>query len=232
LNRSLAGALIALVCIFVAGAGPIQSNIAEVARRQAAMLNPTVIVKTENGSGSGTFITKRLVLTNYHVVGEFETTTLHGVIKEGRKVRKVIYVGKVIARDPARDLALVEIGRDWEGPVALVARGDVALASGENVWIVGSPLGKPVHSTQGHIRVVDDVGYDGNRATSTTAFATWGNSGGGCYHQDRSGRYELIGVLYSGEIVDIGIPVVLSEYTYCLTIKSVAAFLAAHGVVA
>jgi S1-C subfamily serine protease len=232
LNRTVAGALIALACVFAMGAGPMQSNIAEVARRQAAMLNPTVLVEVDGATGSGTFITKRLVLTNYHVVEELETATIRGVIKEGRKVKRITYTGKVVARDPARDLALVEISREWEGPVARLARGDIALASGEDVWIVGSPLGKPTHSTQGHIRVVDDIGPGRKPATSTTAFATWGNSGGGCYRQDRSGRYELIGVLYSGEIVNVGITVVLSNYTYCLTIKSVAAFLAAHGVVA
>jgi S1-C subfamily serine protease len=214
----------ALLCVALSAC-----SISPVEQRHAEMINPTVKVETTSSTGSGTFISKRHVLTNWHVVANKAEVVIWGFVTEGTRELPLIYKGKVIARDEARDLAVVEIDREWAGPVAHMASPDARLLSGEDVWTAGAPLGKPVHTTHGYIRVVKDVsGYKGVEAISTTAFATWGNSGGGLY-RFRNGRYELIGVVHALEIV--GGQVVLSEYTYALPLASVREFLRGAGVI-
>lgn len=117
---------------------------------------PVGEVRTEDGirtrlsTGTGTLIDsgRRLVLTNYHVVGEKDLARVYFPVfkkkgspvverefylKEGRAV-----AGKVLTRDPRRDLAVIQLETVPEGvkPIKLCREGP---GTGQRLYSIGNP---------------------------------------------------------------------------------------------
>jgi len=137
-------------------------------------------------SGSGVIIdtSRRLIITNYHVVRDDERVFVHfPIFTNGKLVaERQAYtpnksvVGKVIAREPRRDLALIQL----ESPVPSEAR-SVRLAKdspkpGARVHSVGNPSasGALWVYTEGSVRQVYNKkfmarGKDGERAFEVEA---------------------------------------------------------------
>jgi S1-C subfamily serine protease len=104
--------------------------------------------RARTGSGSLIDVNKRLILTNYHVVGDDEMGFVSFPIFQNGKLiaERDLYrapgrriPAKVIARDPKRDLAVLQL----EGPVPAEARA-IKLAKdspspGQRVHSVGNP---------------------------------------------------------------------------------------------
>ncbi len=106
------------------------------------------------GQGSGSLISldDKLVLTNYHVVGDRkETWVFFPIVENGkivaerqryaeqmRKNPAMAYRGRVVARDPKADLALVQLDRLPPDAVALKLAKESA-RPGERVHSVGNP---------------------------------------------------------------------------------------------
>jgi serine protease Do len=141
-----------------------------------------------NGMGAGVIIDSRgFILTNQHVVQDVKRidVTLH----DGRQ-----HVGKLIARDPETDLALVKI--ESEQPLPVIRCGTSSdLMRGERVIAIGNPFGYHHTVTEGIISALHrDIPVNGVHEypdlIQTDASINPGNSGGPLLNADG----EMIGV--------------------------------------
>lgn len=127
-----------------------------------------------------------LVATAYHCVAESAGARV--VLRDGRR-----FTGKVVARDPAHDLALVRFDAP-EGLPVLPLRGDLPTI-GERVYAAGHPFGFNARGTlAGTLRwSVSEgiVGAVGDWFVQTDASVNPGNSGGPLV--DAEGR--MVGVV-------------------------------------
>ena len=116
----------------------------------------TVWVHSDRGggrlaTGSGTLIDKgrRLVLTNYHVVGDVKRATVYFPVFEGKKTisdrkyytdraGKLGILGEVVELDKQADLALIRINRVPEGVPELALAAD-SPDPGQSVHSIGNP---------------------------------------------------------------------------------------------
>ncbi len=156
-------------------------------------------------SGSGTIIDANgAVLTNYHVLFDANTKTLHdlfiiGLFRAADREPELVCVG-----DPSKgmlkealDLALIRCDRDRSGapwqatswptiPVRAIETDGIV--PGESVWVLGYPGvgGSTIHVTAGLISgFTGEPGSVGFRAfLKTDASITHGNSGGTAIDED------------------------------------------------
>lgn len=105
----------------------------------------------ETSSGTGVLVDaeKKLLITNFHVVGEARTAVIFFPELKDEKpivsrqhylteVKKLGVRGKVIAVDRKRDLALIELDKVPEGVAALTLAAD-SIGPGEDVQSIGNP---------------------------------------------------------------------------------------------
>jgi Trypsin-like peptidase domain len=173
------------------------------------------------GSGSLIDRDKRLILTNYHVVHDEDTVFVQFPIylKDGSIMTdKQEYIkripagqapkGKVLYRDKARDLALIEVARVPAGTPAIpLAKKSVEV--GKTVWNIGSPgaVSQVFSITEGKVRAVapekmlvgghgpDSVFEVRCRMVTATNPVNPGDSGGPLYDK----RGYQVGVTESGD---------------------------------
>lgn len=129
-------------------AGPLEKNM-------TLLRSAVVTIVSDNGSGSGFFITQEgYLLTNWHVVGNSRFVKVK--LLTGRDL-----VGEVIRSDKARDVALVKTEPIADHPISLrVSEPNV----GESVFALGSPLGDKFNTsvTRGIVsgyRTLDESRY-------------------------------------------------------------------------
>jgi S1-C subfamily serine protease len=114
-------------------------------------LQSTAWVITSDGQGSGVVVdaSKKILATNYHVVGSNdEVAVVFPAMENGavlaerehydRKLDDLKIRGRVIRRDPRRDLALVELDRIPEG-VKAVELATQPAEPGQQVHSIGNP---------------------------------------------------------------------------------------------
>jgi serine protease Do len=168
-----------------------------------------VQVRTPSGLGSGFIINEDgFLITNFHVI-ESETQISIEVYhqKDGQLERKTYKQVRIIAINKFEDLALLKI-EDKESPkFKYVSMGSAdALAVGEQVFAIGSPLGLERTVTEG-ILSTKTRQMQGELYLQTTAQINPGNSGGPLFNM--SG--EVIGVtnmkITFGEGLGFAIPV-------------------------
>lgn len=227
-RRFIAAALLALV---VACTSP-----KSIETRHAQMVDATVRVETKGGTGSATAISRRLFLTNHHVVEGQTDVTLRGWLTRNGRTFPVIYTGKVIAHDAVRDLALVELddGTEWAGAVATLAPANVNLQESEVVMVSGAALGTRPHLTEGLVSllryVVPKHALLGVPHTITSATVVPGNSGGGLYAW-RDAGWVLVGVPRAVAAIPSGFASTLvATHNYAIPIESVRQFLSEKGI--
>ena len=102
-----------------------------------------VVVKTKSGMGSGFFISKDEIITNYHVVEDSMSISIVDINK--RKSSAV-----VIKKDLKRDLALLKTNMKGK-PVEFY---DGQLKQGEMVEALGHPKGRKFSLTKGWISAI------------------------------------------------------------------------------
>ena len=142
----------------------------------AQAVGPAVVQIDDNGSiGSGVIYNKSgLILTAHHVVANSSTVTV--VFADGTKVE-----GRVVGRQPARDLAIVAVTSEKELAAAQLA--DTSdLAIGQPVVALGSPFGYQASVTSGIIsglnRQLKITNLTLTGLIQTDAAINPGNSGG------------------------------------------------------
>lgn len=111
-----------------------------------------VLAKTDGETSSGTGVLvdaeKKLLITNFHVVGEARTAVLFfPEIKDGKaivdrnhylkNVRKLGIRGRILGIDRKRDLALIELDRIPKGMNAITLA-DASVSTGEAVQSIGN----------------------------------------------------------------------------------------------
>lgn len=148
----------------------------------ASLASPSVVqIETETAQGSGVIISADgLLLTNEHVVAG--ATALIVKTSDGRRSRATVQ-----ARDSIADIALLKVELDSLVPIRL---GSVSATSlGENVVVMGSPLGLSQTVSRGVLSSVRTV--EGRRLIQTDASVSPGNSGGPLLND----RAEVIGIV-------------------------------------
>jgi len=153
------------------------------ARTVPAVVSIELRVGEEGGTGSGVVIDPAgYVLTNNHVVApaaEVPNSELEAVFHDGTRTSAAI-----VGRDPKTDLAVVKV--DVANPVVAQVGSSSALAVGDAVLAIGSPLGLVGTVTTGIVSALDrPVPLDGGGDTTavidaiqTDAAINPGNSGG------------------------------------------------------
>ena len=150
-------------------------------RELVAELGEAVVqVKTPSGLGSGFFIHEDgFLLTNFHVI-EGETQILVEVYlqRSGQLERRNYKQVRIVAINKFEDIALLKI-EDKDAPKFATVRlgSSDALAVGERVFAIGSPLGLERTVTEG-ILSTKTRQLQGELYLQTTAQINPGNSGG------------------------------------------------------
>jgi hypothetical protein len=144
---------------------------AQIAKR----VSPSVVViqgKTNSGEiqGSGFIVSNDgKIVTNLHVIRDLNTAKVQ---LAGGEVFTSL---SVLALDERRDLAIVKVG--GSNLTVLPLGNSDALAVGERVVVVGSPLGLDATVTAGILSAIRDSG-DGYKLLQTDAAVNHGSSGG------------------------------------------------------
>ena len=160
-------------------------SVADIAARTVpAVVSLEVRVGEEAGTGSGVLIQgDGYVLTNNHVVAPAAAgagSRLDAVFSDGTRTP-----ARIVGRDPKTDLAVLKV--EVRNPVVAAIGSSAALAVGDGVIAIGSPLGLAGTVTQGIVSAVDrPVRLDGGDsdadavidAIQTDAAINPGNSGG------------------------------------------------------
>ena len=157
-----------------------------------------VTVSTPSGMGSGFIISKDgHLITNYHVV-EKELKVIVTVFqkkKQGYEKRQLKRV-KILALNPLRDLALLQLDKEELGDFALkhtVIAEKPSVRVGDLVFAIGNPLGLERTVTQGIVSsTTRTLGH--LRFIQTDASINPGNSGGPMFNA----RGEVVGVVCAG----------------------------------
>jgi len=148
-----------------------------------------VIVETENGLGSGFFISSDEILTNYHVI---EKSTSISITDKFKKRSSAV----VIKKDLRRDLAILKTNTNGK-PVKFFSG---KLKQGEMVEALGHPKGRKFSLTKGWISAIrkessvySATGTPDVLFIQTDAAINPGNSGGPLFYKD-----EVVGVNTQG----------------------------------
>jgi hypothetical protein len=174
--------------------------------------------KLATGTGSLVDKQKRLILTNYHVVGDGDRATVIFPIHERGKllaereqyltrIRTEGIQGKVVARDRRRDMALIELDRLPDGVVPITLARDSA-KPGQNVHSVGNPGGsgalwvytpgkvRQMYHKRWKAKLGDQVANFEAQVLETDSATNPGDSGGPLVND----RGELVGVTQGASI--------------------------------
>ncbi len=168
-----------------------------------------VQVRTPAGLGSGFFINEDgYLVTNFHVTeGETQISVEVYHQKGGQLERKAYKQVRIVALNKFADLALLKI-EDKDAPRFVRAEfgNSDALAVGERVFAIGSPLGLERTVTEGIVSTTTRQ-IQGDLYIQTTAQINPGNSGGPLFNL----RGEVIGVtnmkISFGEGLGFAIPI-------------------------
>jgi len=167
-----------------------------------------VQVRTPSGLGSGFFINDEgFLITNFHVIeGETQISIEVYHQRNGQLERRTYKQVRIVAMNKFADLALLKI-EDQDAPKfkqVQIGSAD-ALAVGERVFAIGSPLGLERTVTEG-ILSTKTRQLGGDLYLQTTAQINPGNSGGPLFNLNG----EVVGVtnmkITSGEGLGFAIP--------------------------
>lgn len=146
-----------------------------------------VTVFAGQGHGSGFAISDNLIMTNYHVVGEANSVAVK--FSNGVQI-----IGKVIASNSGRDVALIKI----EGSLPKRFKLERVIPPvGSDVYAIGSPLDEKFNSTISRGIVSGVREEQQKRFIQSDVNVRPGNSGGPLVNK----QGEVVGVTVSGMVV-------------------------------
>jgi S1-C subfamily serine protease len=182
----------------------------------AARARPSVVLLTvgdahrdKAATGTGFFVSKDgRIVTNHHVIDGARKVT--ATLVDGRTVDIV----GLLADDPAGDVAVLQAPPGEYAPLPL--GGSAPLRVGEEVVVIGSPLGLSASFSAGVVSALRDRGLLGEQERHDERLAAWaiqitaavspGSSGSPIMNRDG----EVVGVAVgkaSGEALNFGVPV-------------------------
>jgi serine protease Do len=151
-----------------------------------------VEIRSRSGQGSGFIINPQgMVVTNHHVIAGDRELTVTVFRNTPQGLKRVQYKNiRIVALDPARDLALLSIEDELEAPLKwLPMGGSDSIQTGETVFAIGSPLGLDRTVSRGIVSLADRL-IGGRLFLQTTAEINPGNSGGPLFNL----QGEVVGV--------------------------------------
>ncbi|MFO7833537.1 MAG: trypsin-like peptidase domain-containing protein, partial [Halohasta sp.] len=161
------------------------------ARVYREVIESVLLVQTDEGEGTGFMIDDTHAVTNAHVVGEAESTSIR--FSEGQWT-----TGEVVGSDPHSDLAAIDIETVPESatPLSFI---DGETEVGTDVIAIGNPFNFDGSVTEGIVSGVDrsipaPTGFTIPDAIQTDAAVNPGNSGGPLMSLDG----EVVAVINSG----------------------------------
>lgn len=178
----------------VDGASPLGSNGGDepVVNVSRILLPSVVQIRTETGAGAGViYDTRGFILTAAHVVADADELTVR--LADGDRIS-----GRVVGRDPGRDIAVVKVSQRGLR-AAKLARG-IDVRVGQLAVAIGSPFGLQDSVTAGIVSGLGRTLPTGEAvvdAIQTDAPLNPGNSGGPL--ADRLGRVIGINVAVRGQ---------------------------------
>lgn len=168
-----------------------------------------VQVRTPSGLGSGYIINEDgFLVTNFHVIeGETQISVAVYHQRDGQLEPKAYKQVRIVAINKFQDMALLKID-DKDAPKFkyVVLGSSDALAVGDGVFAIGSPLGLERTVTQGIVSTKTRE-FEGGLYLQTTAQINPGNSGGPLFNM----AGEVVGItnmkITSGEGLGFAIPI-------------------------
>jgi serine protease Do len=159
-----------------------------VTKEKSDWLNSVVTVFAGRGHGSGFIISDNLIMTNQHVVGESNSVSVK--FDSGLEV-----IGKVIASNSARDVAIVKVDASLPKHFNLErTKPDV----GSKVYAIGSPLDEKLSSTITSGIVSNYREQDNKTLIQSDVQVLPGNSGGPLVNEDG----KVVGITVSGIVIN------------------------------
>lgn len=209
-----------------------------VARRLVAHTLPhsvAIVARTKDGLGtvgSGTIVAPGRILTDAHVVfrpnaAMTEFTPAHTIevfFHPSSCVPGLYGEAEIVKADQDVDLALLSVGISGDFTWPVIKFADRAPEQGEEIHIVGTPMGRPWDYTRGAIRSLERVARAWKseiECWATDAPINPGNSGGTAVN----GVGEFIGV---PEAKDVAVQV--DDYAYVVPLGTCRAFVKSAGV--
>jgi serine protease Do len=170
-----------------------------------------VQVRTPGGLGSGFFINEDgFLITNFHVIeGETQISIEVYHQRNSQLERQTYKQVRIVAMNKFADLALLKIEDENAGKFKYVEIGSAdALAVGERVFAVGSPLGLERTVTEGILSTKTRL-LGGDLYLQTTAQINPGNSGGPLFNLNG----EVVGVTNMKITVGEGLGFAIPSHT-------------------
>ena len=175
-----------------------KAELPELSVAEGSRLMGEAVVKVETGGGLGSgFITHEdgWLVTNFHVVkGEVEVDVVVYAVSNGGIEPRTIRKAKVVAINPAMDLALVKMEppKDLQLKTVFLGASD-EMKVGDSVYAIGAPIGLDRTVSSGIISVTNRT-FQGRCHFQITTPINPGNSGGPLFNL----RGEVVGVNSSG----------------------------------
>lgn len=214
--------LIALIFLALASCAPSAPTYAapleELPKIESQMLAPSVqlpsgcsgtIVRSSRDEKSGDVST--FVLTAKHCIANkpFERISIavRNYDEENREVSNIEYKGKVLGASYKSDLAIIKLDDTdtlFDKVATVAPEGtESTLKFGEDVVAVGYPLGLSQTMTLGTFGRIEVIPAFSSISQSQEFYRSSpdigpGNSGGGLFHKNAKGDYELIGTVTGG----------------------------------
>lgn len=159
-------------------------------------VNSTVTIETDIGLGSGFFVTKNIIATNFHVI-EGATIAYCYTNNSSTKYKIEGYV----AVDKAADLVLLKVAGLNKMPLKMAIK---AVVAGQKIFVLGSPKGLPATISDGLVSGLRD--FNGLKFIQITAPISPGSSGGPVMNANGELVGISVGQINGGQNLNFAIP--------------------------
>lgn len=159
-------------------------------------VNSTVTIETDKGLGSGFFVGKNIIATNYHVM---EGATIAYCYTNSSDTK--YNIEGFLAADTSTDLILLEVSGLNRPPLKMASK---SVVTGQKIFVLGSPKGLPATISDGLVSGLRN--FNGYKLIQITAPISPGSSGGPVLNSNGELVGVSVGQINSGQNLNFAIP--------------------------